>query len=812
MTVLQYARVSLLSAFRFPFPPGVLASRSCRIRPWPAVFRSRSGSLNLLSAGIPLWLVYLAFVVPLSAQSLRIDGIVRDPSGAPIAGAKVILQIGAEQHTVVADSEGRFSFEDLPLQSGKLLVSAKDFASVARDFNFAGGQPIHFEIVLPFATKEERVVVTATRIESRLGDVADSEVALDSADLIATPALTVDDKLRQIPGFSLFRRSGSRTANPTTLGVSLSGLGSSGASRALVLEDGVPLNDPFGGWIYWDRIPQQSLDGVELVRRGESSLYGGDALSGAIQFFTRQPLGPDLSLEVSYGSENTPDLSLWTGTRIGPWDFSLAADLFHTDGYILVPASIRGPVDTRADSQDAVLDFTVGHRLGEKGRIFGRTSYFTEDRDNGSRIQTNDTQLGTGVVGVDTPLGTAGSISARAYGSTQSYSQNFSAIAASRMTESLTDQQHVPSQQGGGSLFWSRAAGSRQTLGLGASADEVMGSSHENFFSSGTHTAFQTSGGRQRSVAAYGEDILRITARFTATASFRFDDVRNFDAATVRTPLAPPGPPVTTPFADRTDTAFSPRLSLLYAANKSVSLTASGYRSFRNPTLNELYRSFRMGDVLTEANAGLVPERLTGAEAGANVRTFSEKLILRGNFFWSDVTDPIESVTLATTPTLITEQRENLGRTRSRGVELDAESRLNKHLEISGGYQYVAATVVSYPANAALVGLDVPEVPRNQFTVQARYWHPSSFVLSVEGRFVGRQYDDSLNQFLLPRYFALDLLVARSLGRGVEAFAAFENLFDQRYYVELTPTPMLGPPIQARVGLRYRRSRDARPA
>ncbi len=740
------------------------------------------------------------------------DGIVRDPSGAPIAGASVILQIGAEQNRVSTDSAGKFLFPGVTLKTGKLLVSAQGFASVTRDFDATDGQPIHLDIVVPFATSEERVVVTATRIESRLSDVADSEVALDSDDLLATPALATDDKLRQIPGFSLFRRSGSRTANPTTLGVSLSGLGTSGASRALVLEDGVPLNDPFGGWIYWDRIPQQALDGVELVRRGESSLYGGDALSGAVQFLTRQPLGPDVALEVSYGSENTPDLSLWTGSRIGPWDLSLASELFHTGGYILVPASIRGPVDTPANSQDAVLDFTVGHRLGEKGRIFGRTSYFTEDRSNGTRIQTNDTQLGTGVVGVDAPLGTAGFLSARAYGSTQSYSQNFSSVAANRMTESLTDRQHVPSQQGGGSVFWSRAAGSRQTLGLGASADEVIGSSHEDFFSSGTHTAFQTSGGRQRSVAAYGEDIFRITSKWTATASFRFDDVRNFDAATVRTPLAPPGLPVTTLFPDRTDTAFSPRLSLLYAANKSVSLTASGYRSFRSPTLNELYRSFRMGDVLTDANAALVPERLTGAEAGANVRAFREKLTLRGNFFWNDVTDPIESVTLSTTPTLITEQRENLGRTRSRGVELDAESRLNKHLEISGGYQYVAATVVSFPANAGLVGLDVPEVPRSQFTVQARYWHPSSFVLSVEGRFVGRQFDDSLNQFLLPRYFALDLLVSRSLGRGVEAFAAFENLFDQRYYVELTPTPMLGPPIQARVGLRYRRLRDTRPA
>src|SRR5208282_5915130 len=115
-----------------------------------------------------------------------------------------------------------------------------------------------------------------------------------------------------------------------------------------------------GSWIYWDRVSQQALDSVEVIRRGGSSLYGGDALGGEIQFLTRQPDGPAVSLETSYGSEETPDLSLWTGTRWGHWDASFAAALFHTDGYILVPLSIRGSVDTPANSEDAAMDFTLG--------------------------------------------------------------------------------------------------------------------------------------------------------------------------------------------------------------------------------------------------------------------------------------------------------------------------------------------------------------------------------------------------------------------------------------------------------------------
>ena len=95
--------------------------------------------------------------------------------------------------------------------------------------------------------------------------------------LDVAPAATLDDALRSVPGFSLFRRSSSRVANPTTQGVTLRGLAASGSSRALALGDGVPLNDPVGGWVYWNRLPLAWLVGVSVERGAAGDVFGTDA-------------------------------------------------------------------------------------------------------------------------------------------------------------------------------------------------------------------------------------------------------------------------------------------------------------------------------------------------------------------------------------------------------------------------------------------------------------------------------------------------------------------------------------------------------
>lgn len=731
----------------------------------------------------------------------------RESSGAAINGAQVIVHAGQFTSSTKTDSEGRFSFASLPEAFGSVRVTADGFTPAEHNWSAASGAAQLAFVLRPLGANEQ-VVVSATRTEMKLSETPGSAVLLTDTDIAADPTLTLDDRLREIPGFNLFRRATSRVSNPTTQGVSLRGLGASGPSRALVLKDGVPVVDPFGGWMYWDRIPPTELASVELFRGGASNLYGSDALGGVVQFLSRVPAEPSASLDISYGNENTPDLSSWIGTTIGRWDLEAATGLAHTDGYILIPKSQRGLVDTLANSEHATVDAGVGYQIRAGGRAFLHGTFFDEARHNGTRIQANSTGTGFGVAGVNTPIYDHDFLSARVYGESQGYDQTFSSIAPNRNSENLTDIQHVPSQQLGTAVQWNHLF-SDQTLILGADANEVIGASDEQLFSSttGSHFANNIAGGRQRTVGILGQDIIRIHDRWLLIAGVRWDDWNNFDGSTVRLPL-PSGFITGTKFPDRSDSSLSPRVSVIRNLRSNLSLSLSGYRAFRAPTLNELYRSFRQATTLTENNPLLHAEQLSGAEAGVRATGFDTKLEARGTVFWADIVDPITNVTLSTTPNLVTARRQNLGRTRAVGTELDGIIHVSSSLQFSAGYEYTHSTVLD--TSAALNGLNVPEVPRHQFSFEARYWNPRQLMVSVQGRYSSSQFDNDINTLLLNHYYVMELFLGREIGHGVQFYTAAENLLNQRYATALSPPqaagghPLqtLGPPILARVGLR----------
>jgi outer membrane receptor protein involved in Fe transport len=476
-----------------------------------------------------------------------------------------------------------------------------------------------------------------------------------------------------------------------------------------------------------------------------------------------------------------------------------------TDGYVLVNRSQRGLVDVPATSEHRVGAVAIERLFSDHSRIFFRGSDFGEQRGNGTPLQTNSTVIRQITFGADWESLAAGSFSLRAYGGPQRFNQGFSSVAADRNSESLTNLQTVPTEQAGVSAQWSRALAPWQVLLAGAEGRDIHGDTRETVFNSGRILRTTDAGGHQRSTGFFVEDMLRVKDRWLLTLAGRFDSWRNFDALT-RTGAT------VNHLRNGDETAFSPRASALYKLKNNIALYAAAYRSFRAPTLNELYRAFRVGNVVTLANENLKAEHVTGTEAGARVHFFNQKLILRGTFFWNQIDQPVANVTLTTTPALITRQRQNLGSTESKGFELETETRITSALSFAAGYQFANATVASFPANPALESLRVPQVPRQQFTFQTRYAR-SRYTVALQGRAVGTQFDDDQNLLPLAPYFSLDGSVSRSFPHGTEVFVAAENLLNQRAEVSRTPVTTLGPPLLFRIGVRLHldRERNAAP-
>ena len=742
-----------------------------------------------------IWLLICLPILTYAQTPPRIlSGTVRDSLGAVIPGARITAQAAGYSQTVISRNDGSFRIEEVPGESVTVTIAAPGFAKLVKPL--PAGQD-RLDIELSPAPVSEQVVVTANRLETSLDETAQSIDVLSRQQLQTTAAEAVDDALRQVPGFTLFRRSGSRNANPTAQGASLRGVGASGASRALVLYEGIPLNDPFGGWVYWGRVPRGAISSIEVLNGGASSLYGSGALGGTINLLPILPERPLLLAEISGGSMSTPDLSAATFWNKGQWGVGTDGEVFRTGGYILLPENLRGSVDTPANSYHSTAQATVQRRLGP-GQMFVAGSMYDESRNNGTRLQINDTQLWQVNGGFDW-YSPAAFLQFRGYGSGQSYNQTFSSVAADRNSESLVRAQHVPAQQIGSSFTLSLHAGSRNLLVGGADVRNVSGFSNELVLVSSLPNSQVSAGGHQLSSGIFLQDDIQIHRRLLLTVGTRYDNWNNYEAQSQTKPLVRTVKPDFTVFPDQSEHAFSPRAALLFKATDHVSLNVSAYRNFRAPTLNELYRAFRLGNVLTLANSQLQSERLQGVDSGVNV--FLKRTRLYATVFHMEVSNPVSNVTLSSTPQLITRQRQNLGQTRSQGLEAGSEWHFNR-IEIGAGYQFVDATVASFPANRLLEALELPQVAAHQFTFHTSYIMPQGWTFSVQGRASSRQFDDDLNQFPLDAFFQLDSYVSHRLHNGAEIFAAIENLANSRVVIARTPLVNLGPPIFVRAGIR----------
>lgn len=730
---------------------------------------------------------YLLTVVLLLAPAAvngQVRGVVATVDGEAISGAVVEGRGEGGRQTVRTDDAGRFEVQLEPPLS--LRVSAQRF--VGREVTATAAGEISIALERQSITAES-ITVAASRAGLRIVEAPTSTVVVTQQDLAATASPTLDDALRTVPGFTLFRRSGSRTANPTAQGVSLRGVGASGASRSVVLDEGIPLNDPFGGWVYWGRVPIAAVDRVEVIRGGGSDLFGSAASSGAIQLL-RSEARDRVVADLSAGSDDTHLASASAAMPAGALSLRFSGESFSTAGY--TPVAERGSVDVDAGVERSTVEAAVETRSDDAPRAFVRLAFFDEERSNGTQLQVNSTSVWSAASGIDFSR-EALFASLRAYGSNQDYDQTFSAVASDRESERLTRIQNVPSTSFGISGYGTTDVTWYSRVAFGGELRKVEGRSDEEII--GTSTMEVSAGGTQQTASLFVEQVATLQP-LTLVLSGRYDRWSNSDASR-RTNGA------RVAFPTREEDAFSPRVALSYRWRDHMTLTASAYDAFRAPTLNELYRSFRVGNVLTNANENLEAEKLRGFEAGARYEGLS--YVLRATLFRMTTRDPVANVTISSAPALIQRQRQNLGRTRTSGIELDAEHRIGNHWRVSAGYLYSDAEVVDFSENPAVEGNRLPHVPRHQGSLRLSYSGLAGSLVASDVRWSGEQFEDDRNQLTLGGFTTVDLFASKLVTPRWSAYGAVENVLNEEIEVGRTPVTTLGQPRAWRFGARYTR-------
>ena len=708
-------------------------------------------------------------------------GSVMDISGGIIPDAEVVVTTtDGRKVTVRSNAAGHF---DAGALAATIRVTSAGFAPA--DVPVSGSEPVY--VVLRPLNFADTVVVTATRGAERLPSAASATV-ITAAELNNMAAGALDDALRSTPGFTLFRRSSSRVANPTTQGVTLRGVSGSGASRTLVLADGVALNDPFGSWVYWNRVPAAAVDRVEVVRGATGDLYGAGALGGVIQILTVPPTRSRARATFDGGSHDSFRGSLFGAAERDGWSATGAYEGVRTDGAYLVAPESRGVVDTKADSDYQTGFATVGKRR-DSWHLTLRGAAYKEERGNGTPVQVNSTDWqqfsleAGGLVG-------GGVLQVQSAASSQDYYQTFSAVPATRATERLTFEQFIDTSHAMVNGQWTRPLG-RVTMIVGGDYRRTEAAQDEFRYvlvtGVNTKTGPFISGGTETVGAFYAR------ANIAASDSLTFELGARGDLWN-STPINPADPTKDVNF-------FSPRGAVAWRAGR-FQVQASAYHANRTPSLNELYRRFAAGTAVTNANPLLEPETLDGVEGG--VLTQWARASFRATAFFNNLDGAIANVTLSQTPTATVRQRQNSDSIRATGVEMEFDTRLSSAFSFNAQMVFTSSHFRGSVATPVLEGNTVPQVPAVQGGFGLTWAEPRWFTAATQVRFSGEQFDDDLNtaSFVLNPYAVWDASANRAITRGLNAFVAVENILDKEFDTARTPLRQIGWPRTFRVGAR----------
>ena len=649
------------------------------------------------------------------------------------------------------------------------IVSAQATAAAPRDV----ATPVEVTAI---------TVVGSAGLPPRPADDAFSSVTISGETIAASPRL--DEALTLTPGVQLFRRTSSAAANPTTQGLTVRAIAGSGAGRALVTLDGVPQNDPFGGWVIWSSLPPVSIGEAIIVRGAGAGPYGAGALTGVVQLGEVHMVSALGDYELFAGQDGVAG-----GQAVVAFDDLIISGAAQTsDGWIPVHRG-RGAADKPLAFDASSLAIRWSPDLGETDLSL-RLAGYREARDSGldgasSRsegLSASATLAGATVPGIDV----ISDWRMQAWARSSDFENRSVAVGAGRAFTTPASEQFATPALGLGANAAVRGDWRGGGWELGADVRYAEGETRERFrYQAGAFTRGRLAGGSQSVTGVYGEAWWYGRAALSVTGGVRLDRWASEDGHRIERNLATGLPTLTLRSADADGLQPTARLGV----RKDYGVTfvrAAAYVGFRPPTLNELHRPFRVGNDVTEANAGLEPETLHGLEIGAG-RGGNGEVHWSGTLFFNRLEGAVTNVTIGFGPGVfpvagfipaggVLRQRQNAGDIDAVGLEAEASGEIGSTASWRLSGAWTRAEVDGGTAAPQLTGLRPAQTPEVAVTGEAVWRATGDLSFRTTVRYEGERFDDDLNLRELSPALSIDLRTDWRINRSVAIYAAVENL------------------------------------
>lgn len=652
------------------------------------------------------------------------------------------------------------------------------------------------------------IVVTGRALADPAAERAFAVDSIKRDRLAASPSHRLDEILKQVPGLQLFRRTDSASGHPTSQGVTLRALGGNAASRALLVLDGVPQADPFGGWVAWPAYDPAALDEVRIMRGGGSVAHGPGSLAGVIEMRSLAATGANGSLEA--GSRGSVIGRAYLGAGLGPGILAVNVQGGRSAGFVPLTRETRGPVDRPAPHRQASIRARWVVPLGRAAEMQAGALAFADERERGLPFTQNRTR------GVDASVRLVGTgrlqWSAAGFVQRRNFRSSFASVEQGRTrAQRVSLQDAVPARGIGFSAEARPALATGLELRLGGDTRFTAGESRELYaYANEAPARRRAAGGKTATYGLFAEAALARGA-LGLSGGARIDHWRVADGELVERLIATGAASRDERYADRSGWRPTARAGAVIDLGSGVSLRSAGYLGWRMPSLNELFRPFRAGADATAANPLLEPERLAGIEAGAKLAGRTVQLSLTG--FANRLSNSIANVTLGRGPGVFPgvgfvagdyRQRLNIDGVVVHGLEASGEAG-HGPFTLALGAVYNRAKVSAQGRAAALDGLRPAQTPEAVVTGELR-WSAHRGSASLMVRHTGGQFEDDLNRRLLASASTIDAFAAWSVSDRWQIVGRAENLLDETVMAAISDdrTVERAAPRTLWIGLRLR--------